>query len=93
MPNTSHATANSKGDTVLTMGTATLRSMRTACHRYGRKSITDGISATRGGIYLRRMISAMSIYIFLALLIALAVLAPFFGADSRFDRDDHGLHA
>jgi hypothetical protein len=39
------------------------------------------------------MISAMSIFLFLALLIALAVLAPFFGADTRFDRDDHGLHA
>ena len=30
MPNTSHATANSKGDTVLTTGTATLRSMQTS---------------------------------------------------------------
>jgi hypothetical protein len=39
------------------------------------------------------MISAMSIFLFLALLIALAVLAPFFGVDTRFDRDDHGLHA
>ena len=38
------------------------------------------------------MISAMSIFLFLALLIALAVVAPFFGADSRFDRDDQGLH-
>jgi hypothetical protein len=30
------------------------------------------------------MISAMSIYIALALLTALAVLAPIFGADTRF---------
>jgi hypothetical protein len=37
------------------------------------------------------MIPAMSIYIALALLVALAVLAPFFGVDSRFDHE-RGRH-
>lgn len=35
------------------------------------------------------MISAMSLYIALAIITAIAVLAPFFGADSRPDNGRH----
>ena len=48
-----------------------------------------GISATRGRISARRMISAMSFYIVLAILVAIAILAPIYGVDTRFDRDQY----
>lgn len=48
-----------------------------------------GISATRGRISARRMISAMGFFIVLAILVAIAILAPIYGVDTRFDRDQH----
>jgi hypothetical protein len=49
----------------------------------------DGISATRGSIYGRRTISAMGFFIVLAILVTIAVLAPIYGIDTRFDRDQY----
>jgi hypothetical protein len=48
-----------------------------------------GISATRGRISARRMISAMGFYIVLAILVAIAILAPIYGVDTRFDQDQY----
>ena len=47
----------------------------------------DGISATRGGNQVGRTISAMGFFIVLAILVAIAILAPIYGVDSRFDHD------
>lgn len=49
----------------------------------------DGISATRGGNQVGRTISAMGFFIVLAILVTIAILAPIYGVDTRFDRDQH----
>ena len=48
-----------------------------------------GISATRGRIPAQSMISAMGFFIVLAILVAIAILAPIYGVDTRFDRDQY----